>query len=152
MAAPWQRHWTVAVGGLTDVGFSPDERFVLAVGHAGRGVFDCESGERVGRDSRDDWRYLDQATGMAEGVGPIESQVVRVAGLMSGRALPSEHAGWRLARSGQGLVVEGDDGSSLAIKEDEDVRACGFSDSGRWLVVATASDLTLHAQSVADDR
>lgn len=145
MTAPWERLWTVAVGGLTDIGFSADERFVLVLGHAGRGLFDCQSGKRVARDNRDDWSFLDDTTGLAQGIGPVEGQAVRVAGLMSGQALNDEVAGWRLSRADGGVAVEDGQGLRQMVEANEEVRACGFSDTGRLLVVATASDLTVLA-------
>jgi hypothetical protein len=66
----WEPVTVAAVGGLTDVGFSSDGAFLLVLGHHGRGLFDCHSGERVARDGQDDWAFLDDG-GYAEGIGPL---------------------------------------------------------------------------------
>jgi hypothetical protein len=84
-------------GGLGDVvqdqdcGASglPDGSLVLVFIHAGCGVFDARSGSRVARDQLDDWSYLDDESGTAEGIGPLEGQRIGIAGLMSQRQLPS---------------------------------------------------------------
>jgi len=110
--------------------------------HWGRGVFDRNSGERVARDDRDGWTYLDAASGLAEGVGPLQGQPVRVAGLMTDRSLPQYFRGWRVSAADGGVVVSGE-GDPQVIDEAEELRAFGFGNSGRWLAVATSSSLTV---------
>ena len=83
-----------AIGGLTDVGFSSDGRFLIVIGHQGRGVYDCVTGERVARDRMDDWSFFEEATGTAAGIGPLAGQSVEVAGLMSDAALPAAVVGF----------------------------------------------------------
>ena len=42
---PWRLVGSFSVGGLTGVGFAPRSDMVLVVSSAGRGVFDCTTGE-----------------------------------------------------------------------------------------------------------
>ena len=55
------------IGGLVAAGFDPSDRFLLTVSHAGRGVFDTATWERVARDS--ELAYPEH--GHAVGIGPI---------------------------------------------------------------------------------
>src|SRR5262245_37224768 len=86
--APWRRVGSFAVGGLTDIGFGPHTDLMLVVSSAGRGVFDCVTGERVARDAsvpahdEDDWQDRFELT--AEGIGPMAKQSIRTAGLFGG--------------------------------------------------------------------
>lgn len=65
------------VGGLVALGFDPSGRYLLAVSHNGRGVFDTSSWERVARD--DSLAY--PVNGIAIGIGPIDGQQIPVAGV-----------------------------------------------------------------------
>ena len=131
-----------AIGGLTDVGFSDDDHYLLVVGHQGRGVFDCTTGERVARQSEPEGCYPDEATGSAEGIGPLEGQRLPMSGLMSGRALPETHGNWRVEVTGVGVRLT--DGSQRHdFLNAEEPRACGFGNHGRVAVLATSSDVSL---------
>jgi len=65
------------VGGLVAMGFDPSGRYLLAVSHNGRGVFDTSTWERVARD--DSLAY--PAHGIAIGIGPIDGQEIQVVGV-----------------------------------------------------------------------
>jgi hypothetical protein len=91
---PWSRRTVLAIGGVTDVGFSDCGRYLLVISHSGRGLFDLASGNLVARDSapvpesdRDDFAHT------VAGFGPIEGEQVSVAGLCRavGRVAPSGH-------------------------------------------------------------
>ncbi len=95
---PWRAVGAFAVGGLTDIGFSPRSDLVLVVSGNGRGVFDCVAGERVARDpsvpkdGETDWQdcfHLD-----AEGIGPLAGRRVRTAGLHGGGLPRLTRDGW----------------------------------------------------------
>ena len=46
----WEKVTSAAVGGLTDLGFSKSNPYLLIISSQGRGVFDCNTGEKVARD------------------------------------------------------------------------------------------------------
>lgn len=62
------------VGGVVAVGFDPTGRYVLVVSHAGRGVFDSQSWQRVARDGS--LAYPED--GETDGIGPLAGQRLKV--------------------------------------------------------------------------
>lgn len=82
---PWRHAASVAVGGFEALGFSADSRHLLVISGAGRGVFDGRTGELLARDpayGEGDW--YDARTLTAQGIGPLEGDAVRVAGIHGG--------------------------------------------------------------------
>lgn len=153
---PWHRRTIAAVGGLTDVGFGRDQELLLVVSSTGRAIFDCDTGERIARDREepsDDW--YDIAHLEAQGIGPLDGVRVRLSGL-NGGGLPTRGIkDWSvdsvvLRWPHQSLLfVEPfkwiyDDAAQITlIGLESEVRAFGFSDTGRSLVLATSSALTI---------
>ena len=135
---PWRCVVHAGIGGLTDVGFFADGRYLLVVGFQGRGVYDLEDGERIARDRLDDWSYCDDANSTAAGIGPLEGVRIPLAGLMSDRALPRASGRWQVALNGTGLVLTGGAGEAQEVIEPEEVRVYGFGPGGT-LVLATSN-------------
>jgi hypothetical protein len=150
--SPWRRLTTCPIGGLTEVGFTPDERYLLIVSMSGRGLLDLHTGARVGRDPNQPTAHsawLDESTRTAEGIGPAQGVRVKVVGLWGGE-LPSDTSdGWRIAveRTGdtESVVLRNARSATTCVvdRPTTDVRAVGFSASGRFLVIATASDVRI---------
>jgi hypothetical protein len=125
--APWQPVFEpcAAVGGLLGIGFAthPDSGndLLMVVSTAGHGLFDADTGERIARD-----RDPDPETGTPDaaadltcpGLGPVAGS----------RVHPGPHGErwWHVFHS-----------------DYSELRAVGFSPSGRTLAVATSSDVTL---------
>jgi|GEM_PF-1176777 len=160
---PWRRITTAPVGGLTEVGFSADSRFILVISWAGRGVFDCRTGERVGRDDSDDRDTLygrDQLHAIP--IPPITDPEVAIAGLWGGGLSAQTRDGWRtevvpvpwpmevallMPPCRDELLDPCNPNPSFTKLEDQsDIRACGFSPNGCVLVVAASDALTLYVR------
>lgn len=157
----WRETGFHGVGGLTAVAFGDDDRYLLVISHQGRGVFDCETGERVARDDAEptpDSGWLDEYGLTAVGIGPLEDQRVRIAGLWGGALARMTRYGWSTERiqmpwPDEILLVHpshewiGKPGARLYRLRDpiSEVRAFGFSPSGRFLALATGADLTLYS-------
>ena len=155
--APWKHVATIAIGGLTAVGFDRDSELLLVVSDQGRGVIDASSGEKVARDATEyyeDDRYLEVG-----GIGPLSNVIVRVAGLAGG-ALPRGTSDmWSvelvamqwpvtdvlLFPPGAWLYgsLHGKPGGFTKVASEPELRAAGFSYSGRSLIIATSSDVTI---------
>ncbi|MGO4157478.1 hypothetical protein [Cupriavidus sp. YAF13] len=154
---PWRKASVFAVGGLESVGFDRESEHLLVVSSQGRGVFDCRVGKRVARDDANqigDYLHLE-----AQGIGPLDGKVIRMAGLYGGGLPLATEDRWSLEivtlnwPATSILLFEPDSWlfGSLYGKPDSfhkialesEVRACGFSASGRSLVIATSSDLTI---------
>ena len=160
---PWALRASCAVGGLSSVGFARDSDLLLVVSSQGRGVFDGLSGERVARDHGDyaeDHLHLE-----AQGIGPLQGQTLRIAGAWGGGLALSTADRWSLHCvqvdwPGQDVVLI-EPGSHLfgelydrpaamhKIHADSPLRACGFSATGRSLVIATHSELHLFSRAGA---
>lgn len=165
---PWRPAGSgpVAVGGLLGVGFAPDpvtgRDLVLVASNSGLGVLDAATGERLARDGDEDLGYPDGPDLSCPGIGPLEGTRVRVAGLFGGGLHATSGDGWsvdvvspdwphdRVLLSTHGGPWRGEPGEHwwhIAHIDVTELRAAGFSPSGRTLAVATSADLTLFART-----
>lgn len=172
---PWQLvlDSRTPIGGLQGTGFAvhPDSGhdLVMVVSMGGHGLFDAVTGEKIARD-----RHPDPATETPDaspdlacpGLGPVAGIQVRIAGLWGGGLHATTPDGWSLDVA----VPEWPNGRVL-LSADCDIyrdppgrgwwhvfhcghstfRAAGFSPSGRTLVVATSSDLTVWTREAGRD-
>jgi hypothetical protein len=158
---PWQR--TVhAVGGLTEVGYVPATDLLLTVTSTGRGLFDCISRQRVARDRTppDEGGWYDETGLLAQGIGSAELHLIRLAGLHGGGLPRVARDGWSLELvapdwplqriivqpPGRGVLIEQFADGCAGIEEDYEIRAFGFSDSGRSFVVAVSHSLMIYSR------
>jgi hypothetical protein len=149
--APWKLQAHVAIGGLWAIGFAPDRDLLLAVSVNGRGVFDGTTATRLARDL--DEGVYDEDTETIDGIGPLAAVRIELAGTGGGlstrRRLPMISSdGWTVAHAAPGVFLHapGPQGAWpegwTRIAEVEEVRAIGFSPTGKCLVVAEPH--TLH--------
>src|SRR5215813_7734887 len=94
----WHHAPTLSVGGLTALGFTRDERYLLLLSHSGRGLVETHTGTRVARDysepsSASSW--IDESARIVEGIGPASGMGIVCVGLWGGR-LSDRASGWRL--------------------------------------------------------
>lgn len=153
---PWRCLGAHAVGGLTEVGFADGTDLLLVVSSQGRGIIDCRTGQRLARDrTAPDDGWYDERRLRAFGIGPLEGQLIRLAGLHGGGLLQGGRAGWWV----EGVVLDWpnvnillggpwgwiyDDATPFVkLAVESEVRAFGFSDTGESLVIATSSDMTV---------
>lgn len=145
----WKRLISRAVGGLTEVGFSADEQFLLVVSWQGRGLIDTRSGATVARDSelpQAASTWLRKNDRVVLGIGPLDGTPITCVGLWGG-TLPT--------RNGTDVVETSQSGNEILLRDEHsgtnqslqrpmtEIRAAGFSPSGEVLVVATSSDIEL---------
>jgi len=158
---PWRKVEAFAVGGLRSIGFDRESELLLVVSSTGRGVIDCQSGRKV---ARDEGEYdEDESQLEAIGIGPLQDRVLRLSGLHGGGLPNSTQDGWSLEvvtidwPASAILLLEpfaslydslhGRPSRFHSIGTETELRACGFSYSGRSLVVATPSDITIDGRS-----
>jgi hypothetical protein len=160
--SPWRRASDHAVGGLTEVGYVPGSNLLLVVSSAGRGLFDCTSGERVARDRTppEEGGWYDEAGLLALGIGPTEEQFIRLAGLHGGGLRRVASDGWSLAMvapdwprqsiiiqpPGRSVLIERFADGCAKIEDDYELRAFGFSDTGRSFVIALSHSLMIYSR------
>jgi len=159
---PWKRLTTVAVGGLEAVGFADNSDLLLVISTSGRGVIDCTTGDRVARDrepptQESDW--YDDVRLSARGIGALTNMRVRVAGLYGGGLATSTVDAWQLTviapiwpdyrvlLSPPFESLYTNLAASVQVFEDYAITACGFSETGRSFVIATASDVTVFGRT-----
>lgn len=153
---PWHPVPTglIPIGGLLGIGFAlaPDDGrdLVMVVSVDGHGLFDTVTGEKIA----------------CPGLGPIASTRVRIAGLFGGGLHTTTEDGWTLEvvspewphdrvllSADGGIPHSGPHGESwwhIFDSNYSELRAAGFSPSGRTLAVATSSDLTLWTRQAPD--
>ncbi|RYD75714.1 MAG: hypothetical protein EOP84_17875 [Verrucomicrobiaceae bacterium] len=155
---PWRRAGVFAIGGLTDVGFADDTDLLLVLSSQGRGIYDCTTGERVERDRSEDFPH-DPANLIAPGFGILEGVSVRTAGMYGGGLCRVTADGWSvecvtlhwpeeillLVEPWHSIYADPARGKAEfhRLATEHEVRAFGFSPTGRSLVIATSSDVTV---------
>ena len=150
----WTLTGSIAVGGLTEIGFSKRSEHLLVISSRGRGVVSCDTGEKVARDYETDGDWLDLNGLLCLGIGPISEELIQIAGLHGG-GLPlgngrGEHIevaypNWPRAElifcaNYKSAFVEGHHSHCSSIASDY-LRSFGFSWSGNSLAYATGSDV-----------
>lgn len=151
--SPFQVGKWFAVGGLLSAGFADGTELVLVVSANGRGVFDAATLARVGRDSTPIGN-----SDRVPGIPPIAGVEVPQMGMYGTVSLPrTTPDGWSLgvlSPDGDASVwlcapsVDVEDpnpfDSTRFDKRFEEVRAAGFSASGRSLLIAEQHTLHLY--------
>jgi hypothetical protein len=143
---------------LTEIGFTPDERHLLLVSHSGRGLIELETGLLVARDAdepRSDSAWLNEPLRRAVGIGPADGVPINVVGLWGGHLPQATADGWRIlvertSRDEKILLAHSAGGPRWVPDRPDrpttEVRAAGFSSTGRFFVIATASDVAIFAR------
>ncbi|MDY6785949.1 MAG: hypothetical protein SW833_25955 [Cyanobacteriota bacterium] len=149
-----------AVGGLEMVGFAENSDLLLVVSLSGRGLFDCTSGEKIARDRDDDdlaWYDWDKLS--ASGIGSLEGRKIRLAGLYGGGLITITRDGWqldliaptwpdyRVILCPPHADIYDDLAACVQVEQDCEIRAFGFSETGRSFIVALNHSLYIYARS-----
>lgn len=151
----WRHVASIAVGGLLSVGFSKKGSYLLVVSSQGRGVINCDTGEKVGRDD-EPYKGLSDNSLSCLGIGPIEGEEVTLSGLngggmpqttSKGESLELVAPNWPeydliLCQNHKNALVPGHQSDCTKIYTAH-VRAFGFSWCGNYLVAACGSDLDI---------
>lgn len=145
------------------MGYAEGSDWLLVISSQGRGLFDCLIGARIARDYAEpvgatDW--YDEIGLIARGISAIENQPVRLAGLHGGGLPRFTKDRWGLelvapnwpltgvvlSPPHQSIFVESHSQGCVKISEDSEIRACGFSETGRSFVVAMSHMLEIYAR------
>lgn len=149
---PWHRV-PIRIGGVTAVGFGVDTEQLLVLTHSGLGVVDCTTGVTLARKSGQDSDVEDPHPIRIAGIGPLEAQIIPLAGLWGGGLRTMTPDGWVVHRAApnwpaecsvlcppEAPELEDTDTSILLVKDVlPSIRAFGFSDSGQSMIVADSS-------------
>ncbi|RZQ62188.1 hypothetical protein EWH70_20685 [Amycolatopsis suaedae] len=151
---PWRpvESGVLHIGGVLGIGFAPHPEsgaeLLLVASTAGRGLFDA-TGTRLARDRDEDAGYPHGPDLACDGIGPLAGTRVRMAGLYGGGLHTLTDDRWRVdviapAWPDERVVLSRDGDRWVVFDADvTELRTAGFSPSGRTLVAATSSDVTL---------
>ena len=121
------------VGGLTEIGFGPAASLLLVISHQGRGVIDCEAGERVARDrSGAHAEWFDKVRIAGLGIGPLAGMWISVAGLAGGHLSEVTADGSSATADGDNVTLSGPGPDEFIAAGMMELRAFGFSPDGRF--------------------
>lgn len=141
----WKQRIIHPVGGLVNLGFADASDMLLVISHQGKGLYDCISGERIGRDTDENiWPDYDKATNTFRGIGPLLGLRIRTHGLYGGDALPKQNASRDLLFCDDtALWLTPARGARVSVLDlaDVELRAYGFSPTGGSFVVGTNSEV-----------
>jgi hypothetical protein len=161
--APWCKRVVYPVGGLRSVGFQDDADILLVVSEQGRGIIDCIADQKLARDHEE--YYEDEIRLEADGIGPLAGKKIRISGLYGGGLPNSTSDGWSIETVTLSwpeeilFLVEpaswfygslyGQPDNFRKVFSGSEIRAKGFSPTGRTFVIATSSDLTIYTRNAA---
>jgi hypothetical protein len=143
------------------VGYAVNSDVCLAVSYSGRGLFNALNGELLSRDDtepEDSW--LMSIPFRARGIGVLSDAEINLAGIYGGGLATITSNRWSievvsvdwpdhivfLQPPGINAVILENSMGCGRIDVTEEFRACGFSETGKSLVVATSNYLEFYAQ------
>ncbi len=151
----WKHLNSYSVGGLLSVGFSKTSNYLLVVSSQGRGIIDCETGDKVNRDE-EPYEGLTENNLYCKAIAPIENEFITLS-MHSGGGLPqSNSAGeslelvapdWPeydliLCSNHKSCLIPNDQPYCTKIYR-EHIQAFGFSWCGNYIVAACGSGLDI---------
>lgn len=161
----WTHKNTFAIGGLENIGFAPNQDFLLVLSSQGQGIFDCKTGDKIARETNngDWWNSFDQSANSILGFDFLDKIEILTQGLYGVDNLPKRSEdGWELLCTDPQpddkpfekylvksiYLVSPDREQKLLICKDGpcEFRAFGFSDSGETFVVASSCDLVIYSR------
>lgn len=158
---PWKSLTEPLVGGLLAVGYGKNSDHLLVVADDGLAVYNAQTGKRIAREytltDELSESYYDFETHMAPGIGPLDGQIIPLAGPYGGHLKSHSKDGWALSLGEPGanglykvlLAAPKLSGQPVQIGEVlEKPFAYGFSDTGRTIVVASSNTLLLFVKSL----
>ena len=154
---PWRKVAAHAIDGWM-FGFAEQSDLLFIVSTTGCEVFDCTSGESIAR-QEEDLTWLNWGRLALKGIGPLDGQIVRLAGLYGGGLNTVTKEGWRLyavtptwpdyrvllfppkAQSFDDLAA------CIQVEQLQDILTVGFSPTGRSFIVAQHHLLHVYARA-----
>ncbi len=161
---PWREVNGAHLGGLRGVGFDEDSELLLVESSAGKGVFDCATGERIARDREAQSTGYEEVRLESRGIGPLEGKLIRVCGIcggglplltLDGWSVELVHHSWPdvaslvLLPANAFLWDPAKARGCRKLAEIEAPLAYGFSHTGQSLVVAHSHTLRIWTRAEA---
>lgn len=162
----WTHKKTFAIGGLENIGYAPNQDFLIVLSSQGQGIFNCKTGEKIARqnDDSDWWENFDQTTNSIVGFDLLENIKIKTHGLYGDDNLPkTSQDNWTLIVTEPEpddnpfekylvkriYLVSPDKEEKIFIAKDGacELRAFGFSDTGDTFIIALSCDLTIYSRT-----
>jgi hypothetical protein len=149
------------VGGLVAIGF-PSNFHLFTLSWNGRGIFDLHTFERIARSYEDpvgaDWFAADQLS--AAGIGEFSGQMIPIVGLWGGQGHVRTPDGWCLeSRIEKGTVLSSSlidptasNVMTVPLNSITEYRAVSFNPSGRFLLLASTSEIQVMVRRCIGER
>lgn len=161
----WKHQNTYAIGGLENVGYANGQDLLIVLSTQGEGIFDCIKGEKIARlnNGSDWWNDFDKETNSIKGFDILNNIEIRTFGLYGDDKLPkSTEDGWMLLTSepepddspferylvSKVYLVSPDKMHKTIVAKDGacELRAFGFSSTGKSFIVATSCELIIYSR------
>lgn len=157
----WEKKVEWAIGGLLEIGFKSNSDLLMVLSSQGRGIFDCLTAERIGRDYIDYYNEKwDCGTGIVEGFGVLDNEEIICGGFEVPDILKKETIdNWKVIAEietrpdwqNKKLKAEVMYLKNLVLNEKQEVgvfhyginRGYGFSETGDSFVIATSSEISV---------
>lgn len=162
----WIHKNTFAIGGLENIGFAPNQDYLIVLSSQGQGIFNCKTGEKIARRNEDSnwWGKFNQTTNSIVGFDLLENIEIETCGLYGEDSLSKRtRDDWTLIVSEPEpddkpfekflvkkiYLVSPDNKIKLFISKDGacELRAFGFSDTGNTFAIATSCDLIIYCRT-----
>lgn len=129
MKSDWEFKTEFAMGGTTDVGFSPDSKNLLIITHSGRGLYDVNNLELITRN--EDVSFSWHRDFKADGIGPCAEITIPINGIYS--EIPKEV---------KDEISDFDTDSFIT-----ELKAAAISPDGEFLVLGYSSDFQIYKRN-----
>jgi len=165
----WVHKNTFAIGGLENVGFVPAKEFLIVLSSQGQGIFDCKTGEKIARqnDNGEWWDKFNEESNSIIGFDFLDNVEIRTHGFYGEDNLPKiNEEGWELMLTDPEpdekpfekylvqkiYLVSPNKKKKIFISKDGpcELRAYGFSDSGKTFIVALSCELVIFREEKKD--
>lgn len=156
----WTHKNTFAIGGLENIGFVNESDNLVVLSSQGKGIFNCVNGEKIFRSDEEWWKDFDQTNSTVKGFDFLKGIKIKTGGLHAEDFLSKKtNDDWKIVASEKQpddhpfekyLVTKiflnsPDNSEKFFICKDGacELRAFGFSETGKSLVVATSCELVI---------
>jgi len=163
----WYHRNTFAIGGLQNVGYAKAQDILIVLSTQGQGLFNCISGEKIARLNNDlGWlEHFDEITNSIAGFDCLKDIIIPTSGLYGTNCLARQtNDGWSLtttksinkfiannsiiSHSVTQIYLTTPNEEKYFLGEDGacELRAFGFSDTFKSLIVATSCELIIYSR------
>ena len=162
----WTYKNTFAIGGLENIGYAPNQDFLIVLSGQGQGIFNCKTGEKIARqyDDLNWWDKFDQTTNSIVGFDVLENVEIKTCGLYGDDNLSKiTQDNWTLIITEPEpddkpfekylvkriYLVSPDKKEKIFVGKDGacELRAFGFSETGDTFIIALSCDLTIYSRA-----